>query len=243
MENLFNFNNAAALLALTTLEIVLGIDNVVFLAILAEKLPERLQPRARRVGLLLAMLMRIALLFAITWVMGLNTKVLLSVFGHAFTGEHFVLIGGGLFLIYKATAEIHGRLETDPERKVHARATPSFWGVMLQVVLLDAVFSLDSVITAVGMADDRRIMITAIVAAVIVMMVFAGHISAFIKRHPTTKMLALSFLLLIGVTLLAQGWGAHISKGYIYFAMAFALLVEMLNLAAARARALRAAKQ
>jgi predicted tellurium resistance membrane protein TerC len=239
VEDLFTPNNAAALLALTSLEIVLGIDNVVFLSILTEKLHERLQPRARQVGLALAMLMRIALLFVITWVMRLDKNVLFSLLGHPFTGKHLVLMAGGLFLIFKATVEIHGKLESSPEEKVHAKAKASFWPVIAQVVVLDAVFSLDSVITAVGMSDHIEIMVAAVVISVGVMMIFAGRIADFIKRHPTTKMLALCFLLLIGVTLVVDGWGMHFPKGFIYFAMAFALAVEVLNLLAKRARAER----
>ena len=220
-----------ALLTLTALEIVLGIDNIVFISILAAKLPPDQQNRARVVGLSLAMVMRVGLLFALSWVIGL-TQPLFSLFGKEFSGRDLILIGGGLFLLGKATYEIHERLEGE---EPHATAVAaSFAAVIAQVVLLDAVFSLDSVITAVGMADDIGVMVAAVVIAVLVMLVSAGSISAFVTRHPTVKMLALSFLLLIGASLVAEGWDQHIPKGYIYFAMAFSLGVELLNLRARR---------
>jgi len=215
-----------ALFTLTALEIVLGIDNIVFISILAGKLPAEQQTRARRVGLLLAMLMRIALLTTIAWIVRL-IQPLFEVFGHAFSGKDLILIGGGLFLIAKSTREIHDKLEGEPGH-ASARVPARFGAVITQIVLLDMVFSLDSVITAVGLARDLWVMITAVVAAVGVMMVAADPISAFVERRPTVKMLALSFLLLIA--LLVDGFGQHISKGYIYFAMAFSVFVEILNL-------------
>ena len=217
-----------AFVTLLGLEIVLGIDNVVFISILAGKLPAEQQPKARYVGLGLAMFMRIALLFSISWVIRL-TAPLFAVFGHEISGRDLILIGGGLFLLAKATREIHQKLEGE-QGHASVRVKPSFSSVIIQVMLLDIVFSLDSVITAVGMVDDISIMISAVVIAVGFMMVFAAPISNFVERHPTFKMLALSFLLLIGFTLIAEGWGRHIPKGYIYVAMAFSLFVEALNL-------------
>ncbi len=228
MAELLTSENLIALLTLTSLEIVLGIDNIVFISILVAKLPAARQGQARRLGLLLAMGMRIGLLLAITWVMGL-TRPLFSVLGHGFTGRDLILLVGGLFLVAKATWEIHDKLEggEHAERRVKAA---TFGAVLVQIMLLDIVFSLDSVITAVGMAQAVEIMIAAVVIAVLVMMLAAGGINSFIERHPTMKMLALSFLLLIGVVLIADGFGQHVSKGYIYFAMAFSLFVEILNL-------------
>ena len=223
-----------ALATLTALEIVLGIDNVVFISILAGKLPKQDQGRARKLGLLMAMLMRIALLFSLSWIIRL-TAPLFSVLGQEISGRDLVLVLGGLFLLAKSTHEIHGRLEGD-EGEASVRVRPSLRSVLIQIVLLDIVFSLDSVITAVGMADDLGVMVTAVVIAVGFMMLFAGPISAFVEEHPTIKMLALSFLLLIGVTLIAEGFDQHIPKGYIYFAMAFSLGVEMLNLRMRKAR-------
>ena len=217
-----------AFVTLLGLEIVLGIDNVVFISILAGKLPAAQQPKARYVGLGLAMLMRIALLFSISWVIRL-TAPLFAVFGHEISGRDLILIVGGLFLLAKATREIHQKLEGE-EGQASVRVRPSFSSVIIQVLLLDIVFSFDSVITAVGMVDDISIMISAVVIAVAFMMVFAAPISNFVERHPTFKMLALSFLLLIGFTLIAEGWDRHIPKGYIYVAMAFSVFVEALNL-------------
>ncbi len=231
-----------ALLTLTSLEIVLGIDNVVFIAILVAKLPEKAQAKARRIGLSLAMGLRILLLLAIGWVMGL-TGAIFSIprfwtgeMGdlHGVSGRDLILFGGGLFLIAKATFEIHERLEgSEHGRPARSRAA-TLGAVLAQILVLDVVFSLDSVITAVGMAKDIEIMIAAVVIAVGVMLVFAGAVSAFVERHPTMKMLALAFLLLIGVTLVAESAHAHIAKGYIYFAMAFSLGVELLNLRSRR---------
>jgi len=216
------------LLTLTALEIVLGIDNVIFISIIAGKLPVAKQDLARRTGLALAMLMRILLLLSLTWIMGL-TQPFVSIFRFDLTGRALILIIGGLFLIAKSTREIHLRLEEGDEHGV-ARARASFGSVLLQILLLDVVFSLDSVITAVGMVDQVGVMIAAVVLAVAVMMLFAGMISRFVERHPTLKMLALSFLLLIGVNLIGDGLGFHIPKGYTYFAMGFSVFVEMLNL-------------
>jgi predicted tellurium resistance membrane protein TerC len=217
-----------ALATLTVLEIVLGIDNIVFISILAGKLRKQDQDRARKVGLSLAMFIRIALLLSITWVMGL-TAPLFAALGNEISGRDLILIVGGLFLIAKSTHEIHGKLEGE-EGHGSAKAIASFTGVIIQILLLDIVFSLDSVITAVGMADDVAVMIIAVVVAVGVMLVSAGPISDFVERHPTVKMLALSFLLLIGMSLMAEGFEQHIPKGYIYFAMGFSIFVEMINL-------------
>jgi len=218
-----------ALATLTVLEIVLGIDNIVFISILSGKLPAgAVRARARRVGLMLAMLMRVALLLSITWVMGL-TAPLFSTFGREFSGRDLILVVGGLFLLAKSTHEIHGKLEGE-EGSAGVAAVVSFAGVIVQIMLLDIVFSLDSVITAVGMAEDVAVMILAVVLAVGVMLLSAEAIGDFVERHPTVKILALSFLLLIGVSLLAEGFHHHIPKGYIYFAMAFSVFVELINL-------------
>ena len=218
-----------ALLTLTVLEIVLGIDNIIFLSILAGRLPEKKQPRARTIGLAAAMVMRILLLLSITWVMRL-TAPLFTVFNNEISGRDLILILGGLFLLAKSTHEIHNKLEGEEEHKEGGKRGAKFASVIIQIMLLDIVFSLDSVITAIGMVREVSIMIIAVVVAVAFMMFFAGSISDFVNRHPTVKMLALSFLLLIGVALLADGFDQHIPKGYIYFAMAFSVFVEMLNL-------------
>jgi predicted tellurium resistance membrane protein TerC len=217
-----------ALVTLTVLEIVLGIDNVVFISILAGKLPADRQARARTVGLGLAMITRILLLFSLTWLAKL-TAPLFAVFGHQVSGRDLILLGGGLFLLAKATFEIHGKLEGEAGHG-SAQVAASFWTVITQIILLDIVFSLDSVITAIGMARQLWVMVTAVVVAVGVMLVASGSISRFVERHPTVKMLALSFLLLIGFSLVAEGLGQHIAKGYIYFAMGFSVFVEALNL-------------
>jgi predicted tellurium resistance membrane protein TerC len=217
-----------ALATLLALEIVLGVDNVVFISILAGKLPASQQQRARNLGLGLALITRILLLLSLSWIIKL-TAPLFAVLGHEISGRDLILIVGGLFLIGKSTHEMHERLE-GAEGAKSARVAPSFGAVIVQILLLDIVFSLDSVITAVGMVDQLVIMVTAVVLALVVMLVFAGAISGFVERHPTVKMLALAFLLLIGTTLIAEGLGQHISKGYIYFAMAFSLFVEALNL-------------
>ena len=214
-------------LTLTALEIVLGIDNVIFISILAGKLHPEQQVRARRLGLGLAMIMRILLLLSLSWIARL-TAPLFAVLGHEISGRDLVLIVGGLFLLAKSTHEIHGKLEGEEGRSSTA-VRPTLAAVLIQIILLDIVFSLDSVITAVGMVDQIGIMVTAVIAAVGFMFIFAAPVSAFVERHPTVKMLALSFLLLIGVTLVAEGFDQHIPKGYIYFAMAFSLAVEILN--------------
>ncbi|HEY0100839.1 MAG TPA: TerC family protein [Pyrinomonadaceae bacterium] len=223
-----------AFLTLTVLELVLGIDNIVFISILAGKLPPEQQARARYIGLGLALMMRVILLFSLTWVIGL-TAPLFAVFGQEISGRDLVLLLGGLFLLAKSTHEIHGSLEGEEGHK-SAKIYPSFVGVLIQIALLDIVFSLDSVITAVGMVDNLWIMIAAVVVSIIFMMAFAGSIGAFVQKHPTIKMLALSFLILIGVTLIAEGLDQHIPKGYIYFAMAFSVLVEILNLRLRKAK-------
>lgn len=217
-----------ALATLTLLEIVLGIDNIVFISILSEKVQPEDRGKARQVGLGLAMLTRIALLFSIVWIMRL-TEPLFEVMGHEISGRDLILIAGGLFLLAKATREVHEKLEGEEHRR-EVKGHATFLSVIVQIAILDLVFSLDSVITAVGMADDIGVMVTAVVVAVGFMMLTAGRVSAFVSRHPTVKMLALSFLLLIGMSLVAEGLGEHIPKGYIYFAMGFSIFVESLNL-------------
>lgn len=251
-----------SLVTLTILEIVLGIDNVIFISILADKLPKNQQDRGRKVGLGMAMITRILLLLSISWVMTLTTPLFnISGILHindgewaqklAISGRDLILIIGGMFLIYKSTAEIHHKIEGDEDDDTNVKAH-SFWGTILQIMLLDIVFSLDSVITAVGMAQHVEIMIAAVVIAVCIMIWASGAVAGFVNKHPTVKMLALSFLLLIGVSLLAEAFEQHIPKGYIYFAMAFSILVEMLNLkmrakrakaAEAKARRLAAKKK
>jgi predicted tellurium resistance membrane protein TerC len=221
-----------ALATLTALEIVLGIDNIVFISILADKLPREQQARARTVGLALAMFGRVALLLSIAWIIKLTTD-LFSIAGQGISGRDLIMLGGGLFLIAKSTYEIHDKMEGGSHRG-EVGPNASFASVIVQILLLDLVFSLDSVITAVGMADHVPVMVLAVVIAVGIMMVSAGAISRFISRHPTIKMLALSFLLLIGVMLVAEGFDQHVPKGYVYTAMAFSLFVEMLNLRAGR---------
>jgi len=228
MELLTDPNAWIAFATLTVLEIVLGIDNIVFISILAGKLPPEQQDRARLLGLGLAMGMRVLLLLALTWIMRL-TAPLFAVLGHEISGRDLILLAGGLFLVAKSTYEIHDKLEGDAGEKSR-KVPPTFNMVILQILLLDIVFSLDSVITAVGMAEEVVVMIAAVVVAIGFMMVFAAPIGRFVENHPTVKMLALSFLLLIGVMLIAEGFDQHIPKGYIYFAMAFSVLVEMLNL-------------
>jgi predicted tellurium resistance membrane protein TerC len=216
-----------AFLTLTALEIVLGIDNIVFISILAGKLPPRLRARARTTGLTLAMLTRILLLLTISFIVRL-TAPLFEILGRSFSGRDLILATGGLFLVAKSTLEIHHKLEG--KDRTELKAAVSFWSVITQILILDLVFSLDSVITAVGMVNEIGVMITAVVVAVGVMLVSAAAIARFVERHPTVKMLALSFLLMIGVMLIAEGLGQHIPKGYIYFAMGFSVFVEMLNL-------------
>jgi len=218
-----------SLLTLTAMEVVLGIDNIVFISILTAKLPVQQQPLARRLGLSLALVLRLGLLLAISWVMGL-TAPLFGVLGKLFSGRDLILLVGGLFLVGKATHEIHDKLEVAHESEAGGFRANQFGLVLGQILLLDIVFSLDSVITAVGMVQSIPIMVTAMVISVGVMLIFAGHIGEFVNRHPTMKILALSFLILIGVMLVAEGMGQHIGKGYIYFAMAFSLAVEVLNL-------------
>ena len=221
-----------ALVTLTALEVVLGIDNIIFISILAGKLPVEQQLRARRLGLGAALITRILLLFSLAWIVRL-TAPLFTVLGQSFSGRDLILILGGLFLLAKATHEIHERLEGE-EGHAGSVSTASFTSVIVQIMLLDIVFSLDSVITAVGMVDELAVMVVAVIIAVGIMLVAAETISHFVNRHPTVKMLALSFLLLVGVALVAEGFHHHIPKGYIYFAMAFSVFVEMLNLAARR---------
>lgn len=218
---------AIALVTLTILEIVLGVDNVIFISILSGKLPKDQQKRARRVGLIAAMVMRVLLLFSIAWMAQLTTP-LFEVFDRPISGRDLILIGGGLFLLAKATYEIHDKLEGEDDH-ASGKAVATFGAVIAQVMVLDMVFSLDSVITAIGMAEDLWVMVTAVVLAVLVMMLAAEPISAFVEKHPTVKVLALSFLLLIGLSLVAEGFGQHIPKGYIYFAMGFSVFVEMIN--------------
>ena len=218
-----------ALLTLTALEIVLGVDNIVFISILSDRLPAEQRARARRTGLLLAMFMRIALLLSIGWIIGL-TAPLFEIGGRAFSGRDLILIGGGLFLHFKATTEIHAKLEGEEHVQGAGAGTATFNSVIVQILLLDIVFSLDSVITAVGMTNHIPVAVIAIVISVGIMLVAAGPLAEFVNKHPTVKILALSFLLLIGMTLVADGFGQHIPKGYIYFAMAFSVFVELLNL-------------
>jgi len=217
-------------LTLAGLEIVLGIDNIVFISILVGKLPAAKQPLAYRLGLGLALISRILLLLSLSWVIGL-TRPLFTVLGREFAGRDLVLLAGGLFLIAKSTMEIHEKLEGQ-EGSRSSRVTPSFGAILVQIMLLDVIFSLDSVITAVGMVSHVEVMIAAVVVAVLIMMLFAKAIGDFVHRHPSVKMLALAFLLMIGVMLMADGLGHHVPKGYIYFAMAFSLFVELLNLKA-----------
>jgi predicted tellurium resistance membrane protein TerC len=236
MDWIFDPQSWIAFSTLLALEIVLGIDNVVFISILAGKLPASQQAKALYLGLGLAMLMRIVLLFSISWVIGL-TAPLFTVFKQEISGRDLILLIGGLFLIAKSTHEIHERLEGEENDSSAAAAASTFTSVIVQILLLDIVFSLDSVITAVGMVEDISIMISAVIIAVLFMMVFARPVSDFVDRHPTVKMLALSFLLLIGMTLIAEAFDRHIPKGYIYSSMAFSIFVEMLNLRARKPKA------
>ncbi len=227
MDALLNPDALVALVTLTVLEVVLGVDNVIFISILAGKLPADQQDRARRVGLLAAMLMRIALLFSLAWIVRL-TAPLFTVLGEEISGRDLILLGGGLFLLWKATSEIHDL--TQGEAAHEHRVAATFAGVLVQIMLIDLVFSLDSIITAVGMVDERWIMATAILLSIGFMLLFAKPIGDFVERHPTVKVLALSFLIMIGLVLIADGFGRHIPKGYIYAAMAFSVFVEMINL-------------
>ena len=228
MDAFLTADGLVALLTLTFLEVVLGVDNVIFISILVGKLPKEQQQRGRTLGLAGAMGMRILLLVSLTWIMRL-TQPLFTAFNHGFSGRDLILMSGGLFLLWKATVEIHDKLEGEEGRGT-TKVRPSFGAVIGQIMLLDIIFSLDSVITAVGMANDIAIMITAVVVAVAIMMFSARTIGDFVMRHPTVKVLALSFLLMIGLTLIADGVGFHIPKGYIYFAMGFSIFVEMINL-------------
>jgi predicted tellurium resistance membrane protein TerC len=232
MEWLSNPEAWIALLTLTILEVVLGLDNVIFISILSGKLPAHQQKKARSIGLAMAMIMRVLLLLSLAWIVKL-TKPLFTIIGQEISGRDLILLGGGLFLLAKATREIHDKLEGE-EGDAVKRIVPSLMAVILQISLLDIVFSLDSVITAVGMAKDIEVMIAAVIIAVLIMLVSAGTIGAFVNRHPTVKMLALSFLLLIGMSLIAEGLDFHIPKGYVYFAMAFSVFVEVLNIALRR---------
>jgi predicted tellurium resistance membrane protein TerC len=229
----------AALLSLTAMEIILGIDNIIFISILAARLPEHQQARARTIGLGLAMISRIVLLCSLAWVMRL-TKPLLSLASHDISGRDLLLLLGGAFLVGKATKEIHGRMEGE-EEKIETKTYPSLLSTLIQIAILDMVFSLDSVITAVGMVDQIWVMVVAVMISVLIMMMFSSSVSTFINKHATVKMLALSFLLLIGVVLMAEGCGQHINKSYIYAAMAFSVFVEILNLSSERRRRKRKA--
>lgn len=217
-----------AFATLTALELVLGIDNIIFISILVDRLPKARQEIARRLGLFMAMFMRIGLLLVLAWIVGLVAP-LFTVFGQEMSGRDLILIAGGLFLIWKSTGEIHQALEGE-EHASGGAAKAAFGAVILQIMIVDLVFSLDSIITAVGMVDDVRVMIAAVVASVGLMMLFAGAIGRFVSGHPTIKMLALSFLVVVGVVLVAEGFGHHVPKGYVYFGMAFSLAVEMLNI-------------
>jgi predicted tellurium resistance membrane protein TerC len=242
LDLLFDPHAWAALVTLTVLEVVLGIDNLVFISVLVQRLEKNAAKRARQIGLSLALIFRIALLAALTWIMGL-TQPVFSAFGYDLSWRDIILIGGGLFLIVKATIEIHGEVEAAHEGRKPVNARDAFFWVVMQLIAIDLVFSLDSIITAIGMAEDIEIMIAAVVIAMVVMYAASGPVAGFIQRHPTTKMLALAFLLLIGVALVADGFQVHVPRGYIYFAMAFAALVELFNVVAGRNRAKRAKLQ
>jgi predicted tellurium resistance membrane protein TerC len=230
MDALLNPETWVALATLTALELVLGIDNIIFISILAARVPAAQRDKARRVGITLAAVTRLGLLFAITWIIGL-TAPLFTVLGQEISWRDLILIGGGLFLIAKATHEIHQKLEGATEHvKPGSAATASFGGVITQIMFIDVVFSLDSIITAVGMVDERWVMVTAILVSIGLMLAFARPIGEFVERHPTVKVLALSFLIMIGLVLIADGFGQHIPKGYIYAAMAFSVFVELINL-------------
>jgi predicted tellurium resistance membrane protein TerC len=228
LELLSNPEVWIAFFTLTALELVLGIDNVIFISILVDKLPAQQRELGRRIGLFLAMFMRIALLLVLTWIVGL-TQPLFSVLGNDISGRDLILIAGGLFLIWKSTKEIHQLLEGE-EGEASAAVRATFAAVIVQIILIDLVFSLDSIITAVGMVQQVEVMIAAVIASVLLMMAFAGAIGRFVSAHPTIKMLALSFLFVIGVVLIADGFEHHVPKGYVYFAMAFSVVVEMLNI-------------
>jgi predicted tellurium resistance membrane protein TerC len=232
---LLTLDGLLSLFTLSAMEIVLGIDNVVFLSIITGRLPAAQQPSARRIGLALALVTRLGLLFGISWVMGLKAP-LFAVLGKSFSGRDLILLGGGGFLIAKATHEIHGKVESEDPSTKRPRPRSGYGMALLQIIALDVIFSLDSVITAVGMVDNLSVMVVAMVIAVLVMLGFAAPVGNFVERHPTMKMLALSFLILIGVMLVVDGTGYHVPKGYIYFAMAFSLGVELLNMRVRKAR-------
>ncbi len=229
MTDLFTSANLISLVTLSAMEIVLGIDNIVFIAILSQRVPRQQRSKVRRLGLMLALVMRLGLLFALTWIMRL-TETLFTVLGNEISGRDLVLLGGGLFLLAKSTHEIYDKLEGDHDEASGPSKSSAVVSVLIQIMLLDIVFSLDSVITAVGMAQALEVMVAAMIIAVVVMLIFANGISEFINRHPSMKILALSFLLLIGVLLVADGLGKHLEKGYVYFAMSFSLLIELLNM-------------
>ena len=238
LELLSDPNVWIAFATLTVMEIVLGIDNIVFISVLVSRLPKEQADRARRLGLALALVFRIALLLVISWVIGLDGK-LFELFGHAYSWKDLILLGGGLFLIYKATHEMHAEIEEPHEADLKSTAKAAFSAIIAQIIVIDMVFSIDSIITAVGMAQHVEVMIAAVIVAVGLMFIASGPIAGFVARHPTTKMLALAFLLLIGLTLVADGVGYHIEKGYIYAAMAFAVLVEAVNIFAKSRKAAR----
>ncbi|MFA0961524.1 TerC family protein [Roseivirga sp. BDSF3-8] len=232
METMLSGDVIISFLSLTLMEIVLGIDNIIFISILTARLPEHQQQRGRVIGLLLALLVRIGLLFAISWLVGLQSS-LFTVFDHDFSGRDLILMAGGLFLLYKSTTEIHGKLEGETEEEKNVRVS-GFSQVIFQIILLDIVFSFDSILTAIGLVDNIWIMVAAVIISIGVMLLAAKRISDFIHKHPTLKMLALAFLLLIGVMLILDGWGEHVPKGYIYFAIFFSLFVEFLNIRTSR---------
>ena len=235
LELLSNPQTWIAFATLTALELVLGIDNIIFISILVDKLPKERREQARRIGLFMAMFMRIGLLLVLAWIVGLVAP-LFTVLGQEISGRDLILILGGLFLIWKSTGEVHQALEGE-EEQTQSAVKATFGAVILQIMIIDLVFSLDSIITAVGMVDDVRIMIAAVIASVALMMLFAGPIGRFVSDHPTIKMLALSFLVVVGVVLVAEGFDHHVPKGYVYFAMAFSLAVEMLNINMRKRRA------
>ncbi|MCJ8276753.1 MAG: TerC family protein [Bdellovibrionales bacterium] len=231
MDSLFSVEALSALLTLSLMEIVLGIDNIIFIAILTSRLPKEKQPLGRNLGISMALITRILLLFSLSWLMGL-TKPLFTLFSHGFSMRDLILVGGGLFLVAKATFEIHHKVEGEPEAEEQSlkAKTKNLQWIIIQIMLLDIVFSLDSVITAIGMVKQISIMVIAMIIAMVVMLLSAGRISDFVEKHPTVKILALSFLILIGVVLIVEGMGGHVGKGYIYFAMFFSLCVEMINM-------------
>lgn len=229
MDFLFTAEGLVALFTLTLLEIVLGIDNIIFISIVSNKLPEQQQPRARFIGLSLALIVRVAMLFGITWIIGFQ-EPLFSVFGAEFSGRDLILLGGGLFLISKSTSEIHHKIEGDQHEEKSGGKKATFAAIIFQIVMLDIIFSFDSILTAIGMTENISIMITAVIISLIIMMLFSSKISNFINQHPSLQMLALSFLILIGFMLGIEAFDNHVPKGYIYFAVFFSLVVEILNM-------------